>query len=110
MFDVAIAFPNNPKEEDDKIKEADTDPFQVKADLSNVHDLSQLSSPVMLLCSLRVFAFIHCGTFTSTFVRRVSKKLAVFPLTLGFFVNEVDGLKEAKRLEVHQVNGFFSFP
>ena len=40
MFDVAIAFPNNPKEEDDKIKEADTDPFQVKSDLLNVLELS----------------------------------------------------------------------
>ena len=39
----------------------------------------------MLLCSLHVFAFIHCGTFTWTFVRRVSKKLAVFPFDSGIF-------------------------
>ena len=63
MFDVAPAFRNNPKD-DGEIKKADTDPFQVKTDLSNVHDLSQLSSPVMLVCSLHVFDFIHCGTFT----------------------------------------------
>ena len=64
MFDVAPAFPNNRKDNDGEIEEADTDPFQVKSDLSNVHDLSQLSSPVMLVCSLHDFAFIHCGTFT----------------------------------------------
>ena len=39
MFDVAPAFPNNPKDNDGEIEVTLTDAFQVKGDLLNVHDL-----------------------------------------------------------------------
>ena len=40
MFDVAPAFPNNPKDNDEKIQVTLTDAFQVKGDLFNVLELS----------------------------------------------------------------------
>ena len=40
MFDVAPAFPNNPKDNDGGIKEADTAPFKIKDSVADVFDLS----------------------------------------------------------------------
>jgi len=39
MFDVAPAFPNNPKDHGE-IKEADTAPFKIKESVADVLDLS----------------------------------------------------------------------
>ena len=40
MFDVAPAFPNNPKDNDGEIQVAGNDAFPVKGELANAFDLS----------------------------------------------------------------------
>ena len=77
MFDVAPAFQTTSKE-DGEIKEADTDPFQVKSDLSNVFELS--------FCPLKTIEEV-CSFFLLLCLRRL------------WFSNEVDDLKEARYSE-----------
>ena len=82
MFDVAIAFQKT-RRKMGEIKEADTDPFQVKSDLSNVHDLS--------FCPWKS-------------IEEVSNLFLSLCLGRLWFSNEVDDLKEAQYSEeVHEV-------
>ena len=83
MFDVAPAFPNNPKDNDGEIEVTLTDAFQVKGDLLNVLDLS--------FCPLRI-------------IDEVSNLFLSLCLGRLWFSNEVDDLKEAQYSEeVRQV-------
>ena len=82
MFDVAPAFPNNPKE-DGEIKEADTSPFKIKESVADVLDLS--------FCPWKS-------------IDEVSNLFLSLCLGRLWFSNEVDDLKEAQYSEeVRQV-------
>ena len=83
MFDVAPAFPNNPKDNDGEIKEADTAPFKIKESVADVLDLS--------FCPWKSTEEV-CSFFLSLCFGRL------------WFSNEVDDLKEAQYSEeVRQV-------
>ena len=78
MFDVAPAFPNNPKDNDGEIQVTLTDAFQVKGDLFNVLELS--------FCPWKSTEEV-CSFFLSLCFGRL------------WFSNEVDDLKEAQYSE-----------
>ena len=78
MFAVAPAFPNNPKDNDEKIQVTLTDAFQVKGDLFNVLDLS--------FCPLKTIEEV-CSFFLLLYLGRL------------WFSNKVDDLKEAQYSE-----------
>ena len=86
MFDVAPAFPNNPKDKDEKIQVTLTDAFQVKGDLFNVLELS--------FCPWKTIEEV-CSFFLLLCLGRL------------WFSNEVDDLKKAQGSEeVRQVVEF----
>ena len=78
MFDVAPAFPNNPKDNDGEIQVTLTDAFQVKGDLLNVLELS--------FCPWKSIEEV-CSFFLSLCFGRL------------WFSNEVDDLKKAQGSE-----------